>query len=385
MNHTIGKGGIFALMVAHCAGMVDLVALPVWIGALVQDFGRDPQQAGGIVTLFLLGAVVASIGIARQLAEVNGRFCAALGYGLAAIAFLAMPATQNISWIAALHFGAGLSAGAALSVTHGTIGRAGNPHRLFALAGMALGVFAIGFLGFAAPLVSEAGGAALFRLFAGVMATASCLSLVAFPALHKPSSGTTLGAPAIPAAAWYGVAGISLMALVQAMVFSFLERAGHARGFSVAQITSVLIAVGVVNLFPAAAAALLERRLHPSSVLLAGPIVQAGVAATLMGTAGFGAYAAAAAVFSAVMIFTHTFAFGVIGRRDRGGRAVAATPAMLMTGAAIGPVLGGTLVKHVGFWSLGIAAAVLACVSFACFLLAQRPDPMPASNLEPTV
>ena len=49
--------GRIALMVAHCAGMVDLVALPVWVGALIAQYGFSPQQAGGLATLFLLGAV----------------------------------------------------------------------------------------------------------------------------------------------------------------------------------------------------------------------------------------------------------------------------------------------------------------------------------------
>ena len=52
--------GRIALMVAHCAGMVDLVALPVWIGTLITNYGFDPQQAGALATLFLAGAVVAS-------------------------------------------------------------------------------------------------------------------------------------------------------------------------------------------------------------------------------------------------------------------------------------------------------------------------------------
>ena len=53
------RRGSGALMVAHCAGMVDLVALPVWIGTLVARYGFDPQQAGGLATLFLFGAVAA--------------------------------------------------------------------------------------------------------------------------------------------------------------------------------------------------------------------------------------------------------------------------------------------------------------------------------------
>jgi hypothetical protein len=38
--------GRVALMVAQCAGMVDLVALPIWIGTLIVYYKFDPQQAG---------------------------------------------------------------------------------------------------------------------------------------------------------------------------------------------------------------------------------------------------------------------------------------------------------------------------------------------------
>ena len=57
VTKTESRPGRSALMVAHCAGMVDLVALPVWVGTLIANSGLDPQQAGGLVTLFLEGAV----------------------------------------------------------------------------------------------------------------------------------------------------------------------------------------------------------------------------------------------------------------------------------------------------------------------------------------
>jgi hypothetical protein len=41
------------------------------------------------------------------------------------------------------------------------------------------------------------------------------------------------------------------MGLVQAMMFSFLERIGADRGYSAAAVTGVLIALGLVNLLPA--------------------------------------------------------------------------------------------------------------------------------------
>ncbi|WP_284615090.1 MFS transporter [Aquabacterium humicola] len=371
MISTDSRRGRAALMVAHCAGMVDLVALPVWVGTLVQAYRLDPQQAGLLATLFLAGAVMASLTLAPRFHRTPARPVATIGFALAAGAFALAAASRDFALLAVLHAGAGLSAGAALSVTHGTIGRSARPHRLFALVGMSLGVFAIVFLGSTPPLVAAFGGATLFVAFAGVMAIAAAVCAAWFPG-SQAGPAASAAASERPArmspTAWFGIVGIGCMALVQAMTFSFLERVGMDRGFGLAAITGVLVALGVVNLFPAALAALLERRWSARAVLLAGPVVQAGLAMVIMNAAHFVPYAIAAAVFAAVMIFTHTFGFGLLSRLDASGRALAATPAMLMVGAALGPIVGGTLVKSHGYGSLGLAAVVIATVAVGCFL-----------------
>lgn len=368
MIRTESARGRAALMVAHCAGMVDLVALPVWVGTLISRYGLDPQQAGLLATLFLVGAVIASVVMAPLFHRVSGRVVASLGFGLAAAGFFGVSRTSDFATMAVLHGLSGLSAGAALSVTHGTIARSGNPHRLFALVGMALGVFAIAFLGATPQLVAAAGGPVLFIVFAGVMALAAGVSLLAFP--RPEAAAADAGAAArggIPAAVWFGIVGIACMGLVQSMAFSFLERVGDHRGFGLQAVTGVLVALGFVNLFPAVLAALLEKRWAARTVMMAGPVVQALLVATVMNANAFWPYAVAASLFAAVMIFTHTFAFGLLARLDSSGRAMAATPAMLMIGAAIGPILGGTLVKAQGYGSLGAAALLIGAVAVFCF------------------
>jgi predicted MFS family arabinose efflux permease len=170
------------------------------------------------------------------------------------------------------------------------------------------------------------------------------------------------------------------MGLVQSMTFSFLERVGSDRGYGLEAVTGVLIALGLVNLFPAALAAVLEKRWSARTVLMAGPALQALLVVVIMNSPVFGPYAAAAAVFAAVMIFTHTFAFGALARLDPTGRALAATPAMLMFGAAIGPILGGTLVKSWGYGSLGVAALLIDGLAIFAFARIYRaaPSPRPA-------
>lgn len=370
MITTDSRRGRLALMLAHCAGMVDLVALPVWVGTLMAHYRFDPQQAGSLATIFLVGAVLASVVLAPRFGRLPRRLVAVLGFGVAALVFVAASAQAAFGAMAGLHALAGLAAGSALSVTHGTIARSANPHRLFALVGAALGVFAIVFFATVPPLLATLGGTMLFRAFAVVMGVAAVVALLAFPQVDGPEPAAAPVAPVapFPRAVWFGIAGIGCMGLVQAMTFAFLERVGAARGFEAAAVAAVLVALSLVNLLPAPLAALLERRLEARSVLLAGPVLQAlGVAVIMLSTV-FAPYAAAASVFAAVIIFAHTFAFGLIARLEPSGRALAATPAMMMTGAAIGPILGGTLVKAFGYGSLAVAAAAIAALAVACFM-----------------
>jgi len=363
------RRGRAALMAAHCVGMVDLVALPIWVGTLIAHYRLDPQKAGMLATLFLAGMVVASVLVAPRLQRLSGRAVAALGFGAAAAGFLAASTAADFSTLAILHLAAGLANGAALSVTHGTIARSARPHRLFAIASISLGVFGVAFLAVTPQVIGKIGGTGLFLAFAAVMAAAAAISLLAFPSPDTAGRIALPTAPAspLPASVWLGIAGIACMTIVQAMTFSFLERVGSDRGFERQAINAMLIALGLVSLLPPALAALLEKRWNARTVLLLGPVLQAILCALIMTATTFPAYAVAASVFPGVMIFVHTFAFGLIAKLDPSGRALAGTPAMIMTGSAIGPLFGGSLVKAFGYGSLGIAAAILATIAVFCF------------------
>ncbi|MFT9639963.1 MFS transporter [Alcaligenes phenolicus] len=372
----LGAFGTVALMLAHCAGMVDLVALPVWVGTLIGAYRLDPQKAGLLATLFLAGAVLSSVFFSPRLNRLPARAMSTVGFGIAAGAFVGITSVPVDRYLlATLHAVAGVAVGCGLSFTHGTVGRSRNPHRLFAISGLALGIFAIAFLGTVPGLIATHGGPMLFHVFASVMGVAAIACALAFPSLQARGSAAAGGEPRFERVVWFGMAGVGCMALTQSMLFSFVQRIGLDRGFGLSAVIATLIALGFVNLFPAPVAGLLETRVPGRKVVQAGPVVQAALALVITQSAAFVPYAAATSVFAAVMIFTHTFAFGMLARIDRTGRAVAATPAMLMTGAAIGPVLGGTLVKQSGYGSLGFAAVLIAAAAAVCFSRLDRRSP----------
>lgn len=261
-------------------------------------------------------------------------------------------------------------------MTHGTIAHSSNPHRLFAIVNAAVGVFAILFLGATPNLIAVFGGKALFFVFSGVMAVAAIASAIAFPTITARSAHgedvideVTHLKPAV----WFGIVGVSCMALVQAMMFSFLQHIGIDHGFGTEAVTGVLIALGFVNLIPAPLAAYLETRVSPRIVLAIGPVLQALIVIAITFSSSFLGFAIPALFFAGVMIFTHTFAFGVLARLDQTARALAGTPAMLMVGAAIGPILGGALVKGFGYGSLGVAAVIIDACALLLFARVHAP------------
>lgn len=364
------RAGRLVLMTSHCAGMVDMVALPLWVGVLVTAYAFEAQQAGGLVTLFLLGAVVASLWVSPRVHCSNGRPAVAAGFALATLCFFLSAQTQRFELLAGLHLVGGLAAGTGLSFTHGAIGRSRNPHRLFGLAGMALGVFAVILLGTAPQFIARLGGQSLFQGLGLTMAVAAVLAAWGFPVSDAESSAARAARQSgqkLPPRVWLGIVGVGAMALVQAMVYSFVERIGANRGFGVGVITAILVVIGVVNMFPSGLAAVLQHRLATAQVLCVGPLVQAVLAVVIASSAVLAPFALAACLFVAVMLFTHTFAFGALARLDATGRVVAATPAMVMIGSAIGPVLGGTLIKLFGYGSLAVAAAVIDAIALFCF------------------
>ncbi|MHC2255779.1 putative MFS family arabinose efflux permease [Bradyrhizobium embrapense] len=353
MTTTESRRGLVALIVAHCAGMIDLIALPIWVGALIGRFKFDQQQAGGLVGLFLTGAAFSSLVFAPRFTRLYTRATAAIGFVLSAIAFALSTRSTSFEMLAILHFSGGLASGMALSVTHGAIGRAANPHRTFAYAGLALGIFGIAFSGAAPAIVATYGGPSLFITLSAIMSVAALAALAFFPnpTRHIASDDAAHGAklPPFGRSVWLLIAGTELMALAQGMTMSFFERVGYARGFDLETVTIALVVFGIFCVPPAPIAAFLEKRISATTVVSIAPPLQAVWSVIAMHTATPLFYAVAGGGMAFTIIFVHTYCFGLLARIEPTGRAVAGTPAMLMVDAAASPFISGTLVKFYNF------------------------------------
>jgi len=376
MNRSVDSlKGWTSLVLCHCAGLIDLVAMPVWIGiVLIGMYGLEPQSAGALVSCFLGGAVVSSAIVSPRVNQIRGALVAPLGYGIAAVAFIAMATTRDYNAMLALHLVGGLGVGVGLSMAHATMGASSNPHRLMAIAFLALTMVSLGFLGGVSKLVVIYGGPALFLALGCIMLAAALFALIGFPAGRRGASrlDTPVHHGKLPGVVWLAMIGTSLALLNHSMMFAFVERVGDAHGFSREQLMNTMLMIGLVNLSPGILAAFFEKKISPRVVIVFGPALHAMLCLMLTQTTGYGVYLVGACLFPVVMTFTHTFIFAYLTRLDPSGRAVAATPVMLMTGSAIGPFLGGAMAQRFGYESLGWIVVAVAVVSVSFFLATVR-------------
>lgn len=368
-----------ALVLCHCAGVIDVVALPVWVGiVLIGVYGLEPQRAGALATCFLGAAVISSLIVSPRVTRLRGAFVVPAAFGVAAAAFFGLTTTRDYGAMMALHALGGLAVGCGLSIAHSAIGSSANPHRLIAIGFTVLSVLSLAFLGAVPKLVSLEGGEVLFVVLGSIMLVTALVAALGFPT-RQPRSAPLASASKAPAAArtplsrgvWLAMIGTILLSLNHSMMFSYTERVGVEHGFGQQAIMAVFLVIGIVNLFPGVAAALLERKVSAPFVMLAGPALHGILGFVLTRSTHFIPYAIAACVFPAVMIFTHTFIFAFLARQDPSTRAVAATPIMLMTGSALGPIVGGVVAQHFGYASIGWAVALIACGAVWCLWQAQ--------------
>ncbi|MBB4403173.1 MULTISPECIES: MFS transporter [Rhizobium/Agrobacterium group] len=368
--------GRVVLLFCNGAGMLDLVILPLWVGGLIRTYSFDPQVAGGLVTLYLAGMVIANVSAGFLFHRLPARPVVTTGFLIAASCFFLMLKTDlGGGYSLALRLGAlnligGLGAGVALAVAHGTMSLGHNPHRLFAVANLGPCIFAVLFFALTPPMMNTMGVGAVFVNAGAIILIAGVLSLFAFPSIPRNNSPKEVSerATGTPTAILIlCFLGLLSMFLANSTILSFVERIGNAEGFESAAIGTGLMIGGIIPLLSPIAAGFLQNHLAATWTVVFGLLAHGAFAIVQSHPANFLVFTLANALITSTTVFTIIFAFGLLAKLDPSGRMNALTASMTMTGSALGPIYGGTIAKYAGFSAVGFGAAALAVIGALCF------------------
>jgi predicted MFS family arabinose efflux permease len=367
----VGRG---ALLIGNAAGLLDLVSMPIWVGVLIQFRHMSPPQAGLLITAYMTGVFLTSVALAPRFNRLQPRLIAVCGFVVGALAFLAIVQVDGFAALMPMHFIAGVGAGSALSMVHGTVSRSLRPHRLFAICNFGVAIFSIAFFA-TVPDAVQHNPDVVFYVLSGLLALGAIAAALAFPkpptdaALRASAPASSGGTAPFRLAVIFAFAGVALLSTGQAAIYAFLERIGAWRDFAASDVAKMLVISGFLNLFAPIVAALLENMVPRLTAICVALLIHACIAVTVSNSPVFLPYAIAGSFLVFMTIFGHTFMFGTIAKLDPSGRAASSTPAMLTLGAAVGPALGGAVVQYGGFYAVGFLSAAMLIASAVCFVV----------------
>ena len=181
----VGRG---ALLIGHAAGMLDLVSMPIWVGVLIQFRHLSPSEAGLLLTAYMVGVFLTSVSLAPRFDRLPARLIAVSGFIVGALAFFGIIQIDGFAALLPAHFIAGIGAGSALSMVHGTISRSVRPHRLFAIVNFGVAIFSIAFFATVPNLVQHDPNV-IFYVLGGLLVLGALAAAVAFPQVPESAAG----------------------------------------------------------------------------------------------------------------------------------------------------------------------------------------------------
>ena len=372
----LGRRESIILVVATVTAFTSQMAVPFWVGAVIDSFGLSAETAGTIAAVEFTMVAVVSYAIAYRIHRHSVRSLCTIGFALLILANGASAFMDSPGALTFFRAIAGAGKGLVISAAFGLAGRSTSPARAFALLNAGYTLFsAITLL--AVPFAIKGYGAS------GAFA-ALCVATIVGACLLPwvPSHRAEEDSPAVAtqeASSTSGVGGVlallSLIVLVGAslVLWTFVERLGLRAGLSITEIGMVLSAAAVITLAGPVLAHWLDVRLGYLMPIVLGISIQLVISALLGWVASAAVFIAAVPLLHAAQLFAVPYLQALISLADPKGRFAAAAGASMTLGAAIGSYLGGVTVTHLGLSHVGtVAVAMLVLVVVLAFMAVRR-------------
>lgn len=333
------------VIISGVAAMILLVA-PVVVGQLIHEYGFTLPQAGYVIAVELAGISLASLPALWWMGRVNWRRAAYVAVAVMAAANVASIWAMSFHALFVMRLVAALAAGSLLVLSLAAIGKTGQQDRNFGF--WVVGQLVMGAVGLAVmPLVLQHTG--LWVFYAAVAAAIVALA----PMVRYLPSGAVGGqTDAADAPSWslataiarapmalLGILGIFSFYIVISGVWTYVERVGHAAGFTAPFIGAVLALATVMGIVGAAAATATAGRGRRSHMIGLGFALLLVSVFMLLGAPDTTRYASAVLIFKFTWTFALPFMLAAITAFDPSGKLIVLTNMVMGGGLAAGPAL----------------------------------------------
>jgi len=360
---------ILAIALFSALGPYVFQVMPVYISAAATAFSLTESQVGRLAAADLFGILASSLLMRLIVQRINWRLILISASGVVVITNLFCVSTEAYGPLIVLRFGAGLGAGAVLSLVMASVGQTRQPDRNVAIAiATQVALASIGLVGLP-YLIDVFGLSSVYLLFA--ILTVLPLPLVcqlptsAGPKLSKQDRNQEESSPN----AWLALIASSIFFLGQGAFWGYIGQVGASAGLSAAYVSKVLGLGAIVGFVSALLASWLGHRYGRIKPIGISSFAMCVAVLLLGGKPDEIMFLLACQVYLFFWHFSIAFQVGIIVTVDHAGKAAVSIPAFQAIGLASGPLIGSFIVGADNFSQLYSLILIAIVISFILFLI----------------
>jgi predicted MFS family arabinose efflux permease len=359
---------LIAAILVGVIGPEVFIVQPGFVQGLVQNLGFDDQSAGYAASIEVWGITATTLVMTFFSHRFNWRKVITASLLVVALANAACLAVHSKEAFVALRFLAGAGAGSLISLSFTTVGLTENPDRNF-------GYLIMWVLLYGAVVLYLMPAAYAISGMTGALVFFAVFPLAALPLVKAfPDNGET--AAAVEADAVNLSAPLKSLALLamfayfvaQGVAWAYLFLIGVAGGLTEQQVATGLTLSQVAGVAGALLPALVGHRFGRWRPLTIGIVGGAVCLLFLIGRFQYFPFAFWVCVYNFFWNMTHPFLLGSMASFDRRGRVVVLAVAAQMTGLAVGPAIGASVIAPGQFASVNYIAIAMFALSWVCIL-----------------
>jgi predicted MFS family arabinose efflux permease len=359
---------LIAAILVGVIGPEVFIVQPGFVQGLVQNLGFDDQSAGYAASIEVWGITATTLVMTFFSHRFNWRKVITGSLLLVAVANALCIGVHSRELFVALRFVAGAGAGSLISLSFTTVGLTENPDRNF-------GYLIMWVLLYGAVVLYLMPAAYAFSGMTGVLIFFAAFPLVALPFVKSlPAGGeaaATVEADAVNLPAL--LKALALLAMfayfvAQGVAWAYLFLIGTAGGLTEQQVATGLTLSQVAGVAGALLPAIVGHRFGRWRPLTIGIAGGAFCLVFLIGRFQYLPFTLWVCLYNFFWNMTHPFLLGSMASFDRRGRVVVLAVAAQMSGLALGPALGATVIAPGQYASVNYIAIAMFALSWVCIL-----------------
>ncbi|WP_156842126.1 MFS transporter [Novosphingobium aquimarinum] len=330
-----------ALLFVVCCGFSSQMVAPLWISAIITDFGLSAAAAGRVNSFEFMAVAVVSVLVAVNIRRFPTLLTTVVGMVLLLVGNVASAFTPDEMSLTFARVLCGVGKGLVEAVVFSLVAGTSHPTRSFATLNVAYAVFSTFFF-FTVPYAIEREGAVGAFHAMGLVALVGTAFLPFFP--RQPLSHGELDGFSLRQVPPWGIAAFFVLILLwsgQHGLMAFIERFGDARGMNAREVGQILGLAAFLTIAGPTIARVVETRFGFTPPMLLAITILIGATFVLGHSATRTAFTLAVPLFMLMPLLITPYLMGVLSLADPAGRLSAASSAAMTAGSSMGAWLGG--------------------------------------------